>query len=65
MSKPLSEQHVFDYRPRFNEADHSLIQAFAKKSGVAPNVIIRHIVKKALQGEPVKSLSDINLMSLQ
>ena len=41
-------RHEWDYRPRFTESDHLLIQAISMKTGIAPNVLIRHIVKSAL-----------------
>ncbi len=49
MSKPLSEQHVYDYRPRFIEDDHELIQVIAKRKGILPNALLRSFVKDKLR----------------
>lgn len=46
--KPLADQHVFDYRPRFCEGDHQLIQALARRADLPPAVLIRQLVRQRL-----------------
>lgn len=54
--KPLSERHDFDYRPRFVEADHALIQALARKLDIPPNVLVRQLARAQLHERTLTAL---------
>ncbi len=65
MSKPFDKQHVFDFRPRFTEKDDQLIRVLADRAGIPPAVLIRHIVKRAIDGNPVQALSELRDIQLE
>lgn len=46
--KSAADRHEFDYRPRFIEADHELIQALARKLDIPPNVLVRQLARAQL-----------------
>lgn len=51
--KGSKDVHWHRYQPRFRDETHELIQVLAKRAGIPPNVLVRHLVLQGLENNPL------------